>query len=163
VLSLFAITGSSPFSTISVHPGLADLPHNPPLSPFPSWEVLPHPVGCLSHPMDLPSLPAPWCKPGRAAAVHSCHLSLHFLQLPLVLRCRRDRGRCRAQGVSNPRSTPQHRDVYLSLSSTARASLGRGLCTEEVLMTALGAPSRVVIAPSNPSLRMQSQRVKCWD
>ncbi|XP_054693383.1 uncharacterized protein LOC129210966 [Grus americana] len=74
----------------------------------------------------------------------------------------RDRSRCRAQVVSNHTSTPWQRDVHLSLSSTACASLGRNLSTEVSTM-ALGAPSRAVIAPSNPSLCVQSQRVKCRD
>lgn len=113
-------------------------------------------LALLTTPMDLPSLPAPQCKPGRAAAVtFPCTFSSS-------LQCRRDQSRCRIQGLSNFKSTPWHQDVPLSLSSAACTSLGRSLRTKVSTM-ALGAPSRAAIAPSNLSLLVQSQQVKCWD
>lgn len=50
---------------------------------FEAGKSCPIPLALSTTPMDFPSLPAPWCKPGRAAA-HSCHLSLHLFQFPLV-------------------------------------------------------------------------------
>lgn len=50
---------------------------------FEAGKPCPIQLALSTTPMDFPSLPAPRCKPGRAAA-HSCHLSLHLFQFPLV-------------------------------------------------------------------------------
>lgn len=137
-----------------------DLLRDPPLMSFPGWEVLSHPVGSLYH---CDGFAVPACAPVQARQGSCCAQSPPFPRtFSSSLRCGEDQGRCRAQGVSNLRSSSRRRDVHPSLSSTACAAPGRRLCAE-VPGVALGAPSRAVRAPSNPSLCAQSQRVKCWD
>lgn len=95
---------------------------NPPLISFRGWEVLPHPIGSLNHP---PWIFHPCLHPGASQA-GQLHTVVTFpCTFSSSLWCGRGWSRCRAQGVSNLRSTPQHREVRLSLSSTARASPGR--------------------------------------